>query len=161
MDADDRNRPTVIKTPDEFFKWIVQPDYEAFSAASTDLRLALHLAASLFHLRDWVAAAKGLNPGDLQTDLQSRCKSFGVIRDVANASKHLVLLKKPSTKVSGIGDVQLTEIGPSGYDVGPGGYGTPFGAWGPVMAIVVVPEGVLFASVAFQVREMWIKHLAP
>jgi hypothetical protein len=150
---------TGIETPAEFFRQVLEPDYQAFLDAPTDLRLAFHAAASLFHLRDWVAAAKGLDKGSLQLDLEARCKSFGVIRDVANAGKHL-MLTNPSTNVRGVGDVRLNEIGPSGYDVGPGGYDTPFLAYGPVMAIVVAPDGVLFARVASAVRDMWIKYLA-
>jgi hypothetical protein len=156
----DPGPPTVIRTPADFFRCVLQPDYEAFSSAPTDLRLALHVASSLFHLRDWVAAARGLKTANLQSDLENRCKSFGVIRDVANASKHLVLDKKPSTRVRGAGDVQLNEIGPSGYGAGPGGYNSPYSAYGPVIAIVVVPEGVLFARAASEVHEMWTKYLA-
>jgi hypothetical protein len=44
-----------IETPSDFRKWIMEPDYEAFMREPTDLRLAFHAAASLFHLRDWVA----------------------------------------------------------------------------------------------------------
>jgi hypothetical protein len=86
------------------------PDYAAFMQAQTDLRLAFHAAASLFHLRDWAASAQSIIPGKLQSDLEVRCEYFGLIRDVANAGKHLNLMN-PSTPVSQAGDLQSGEIG--------------------------------------------------
>jgi hypothetical protein len=151
---DRRAMDVTITTPSEFRNQIMEPDYAAFERAPTDLRLAFHTAASLLHLRDWVAHAQSIHPGQLQTDLEKRCKYFGLIRDVANAGKHLVLTQKPSTSMTNAGDVQLRKIGVTGYNFGPGGYGHA-SAIGLVPVIIVAPEGVLFADAADKVHQMW------
>jgi hypothetical protein len=118
----DENPQTTIRTPNDFRVHIMEPDYAAFERAPTDLRIAFHAAASLFHLRDWIAFAQCVSPAQLQSELENRCDLFGVIRDVANASKHL-RLKRHSTSVLDAGDIRVQEIGVTGYGVGPGGYG--------------------------------------
>lgn len=149
----DENPQTTIRTPNDFRVHIMEPDYAAFERAPTDLRIAFHAAASLFHLRDWIAFAQCVSPAQLQSELENRCDLFGVIRDVANASKHL-RLKRHSTSVLDAGDIRVQEIGVTGYGVGPGGYGQA-SAYGPVPAIIIVPEGLLFADAARKVRQMW------
>jgi hypothetical protein len=109
-------------------------------------------AASLFHLRDWIAKTESLQPRELQAELEDRCKFFAIIRDVANASKHLDL-RSPSTDVTGAADLHSREIGTAGYGVA-GGYNQG-GAYGPVLAVVVIPEQVVLAEAAAKVYDMW------
>jgi hypothetical protein len=140
--------PNSVQTSVDFFRQVLEPDYRECIAAPADLRKAFHAAASLFHLRDWIAATESPNPtkeelkklqSDLQAKLVARCEFFAIIRDVANASKHLKLIMKPSTSVA--------------YNVA-GGYNVA-GAYGPVLAVVIIPEGVVFAEAAAKVYEMW------
>jgi hypothetical protein len=158
LEVGDERHPAAIETPAEFFRRILEPDYRAFLAAPTDLRLAFHAASSLFHLRDWVAAAKGLKGAALQADLEARCDSFGVIRDVANAGKHLLLDKYPSTNMRQAGEARLQDIATGGYGAGPGGYGHAM-AYGSVPAIVIAPDGVIFGRAASEVHKMWTEYL--
>jgi hypothetical protein len=143
-------KPSYIQTPIEYFKQILDEDYRDFIEAPPDLRRAFHLAASLFHLRDWVAKAEPLTKKQLSKLYRRR--SFRIIRDVANASKHLEL-NEPSTSVRGAGDIHLRDIGTAGYGIA-GAYGCA-GAYGPVLAIVVMPEGIAFAKAATEAYEMW------
>jgi hypothetical protein len=53
-----------------------------------------------------------------------------------------------------VGDVQLRAIGVAGYGDGASGYGQA-GAYGLVPAIVVDPDGQLFAQAAREVHQMW------
>ena len=142
-----------IRTPSEFRNQIMEPDYEAFVQAPTDLRLAFHAATSLFHLRDWVAWAQSIPRSHLQRELEARCEYFGLIRDVANAGKHLKLTIS-STSMAEAGEVQLSKFGVFGYGISPGGYGHA-SAYGPVPVIIVASEGVPFASAARKVHQMW------
>jgi hypothetical protein len=154
--------PSSVQTAVDFFKQILEPDYRECIAAPADLRKAFHAAASLFHLRDWVAATGSPNPtkgelkklqSDLQAKLEGRCGLFAIIRDVANASKHLKLTINPSTSVTGAADIRSQEIATAAYGH-LGGYGVT-GAYGPVLAVVITPEGVVFAQAAAKVYEMW------
>jgi hypothetical protein len=143
-----------VETLSEFRQQIMEPDYAAFREAPTDLRLAFHAATSLFQLRDWVASALSLGRYELQKKLEGRCKYFNVITDVANASKHLELDDRRRTSMADAGDVRLQGIGVGGCGVGLAGYDQA-GAYGLVPAIVVAPEGVLFADAADSVHRMW------
>jgi hypothetical protein len=154
--------PNSVQTSVDFFRQVLEPDYRECIAAPADLRKAFHAAASLFHLRDWIAATESPNPtkeelkklqSDLQAKLVARCEFFAIIRDVANASKHLKLIMKPSTSVTGAADIRSQEIATAAYNVA-GGYNVA-GAYGPVLAVVIIPEGVVFAEAAAKVYEMW------
>jgi hypothetical protein len=81
----------------DFLNQMVIPDYQEFLASSTDVRRAFHLACSLFHLRDWVywdfKNSKGWTAEvQVQQHLENICQDFRLIRDIANASKHLKLV---------------------------------------------------------------------
>jgi hypothetical protein len=103
-------------------------------------------------LRDWVAKTEARSSKELQTELEGRCEFFGIIRDVANSTKHLTL-RDPSTSVAGARDIHLREIGTAGYGLA-GGYNRA-GSYGPVLAIVIMPDGVAFAEAAAKVYGMW------
>ena len=142
-----------IRTPSEFRNQIMEPDYEAFMQAPSDLRLAFHAATSLFHLCDWVACAQSIPRFHLQRELEARCEYFGLISDVANAGKHLKLTIS-SGSMAEAGEGQLDKFGVFGYGISRGGYGHA-GAYGLVPVIIVAPEGVPFASAARKVHQMW------
>jgi hypothetical protein len=80
----------------DFLNQMVIPDYQDFLQCKTDVRLAFHSACSLFHLRDWIycdfrQSKRWTTKGQVQSFLESKCADFRIIRDVANASKHLKL----------------------------------------------------------------------
>jgi hypothetical protein len=62
----------------------------------------------------WVARGQSRGVYHLQKELKARCEYFGLIRDVANASKHLQLDDRRSTTMNDAGDVQLRAIGVAG-----------------------------------------------
>ena len=84
---------------------VVDQDYADYKQDPTSLRLAYHLAVSLFHLRDWTFAEHSgaanwpyaTTIGNYQRDLENLCGDFGYMRDLANAVKHKELdaSKKP------------------------------------------------------------------
>lgn len=99
-----------IQTPKEFWDGIVVPDYNAFVAKTDDLRLAFHCAIALFHMADWVYVmhqstinatftfvdgAKGVRPvirsGHFANSLGQAHPDFELVRQIANAAKHLDL----------------------------------------------------------------------
>ncbi|WP_147262622.1 hypothetical protein [Roseiarcus fermentans] len=117
-----QNRIRKIETPKQFFDYIVDVDVSVLLAAQTDLRLAYHACVSIWSLRNWVAAThynqhwsnagspkpKFSNDGDLQSELAKIDKRFDVVRDIANASKHMVLNRKPRI-LQGAQDIRLIE----------------------------------------------------
>jgi CRP/FNR family transcriptional regulator, cyclic AMP receptor protein len=87
---------------------VVDQDYADYKQDPTSLRLAYHLAVSLFHLRDWTFAEHSgavnwpyaATIGDYQRDLESLCGDFRYMRDIANAGEHKELdaSKKPALR---------------------------------------------------------------
>jgi hypothetical protein len=151
----------TLNTASDYLEKIVIPDYDDFRNNPTDLRLALHVAVSLFQLRDWVLEERGAIKGwrraeDIQTFLQNKCNDFGLIKDIANSSKHLVL-KRPSTPLTGMtgaGQV-LTTMVPTAvlakmdareYDEDSGS-----------AVVIEVPDrkALMFAAIAESVLKMW------
>jgi len=94
-----------------FWREIVVPDYNDFTANIDDLRRAFHCAISLFHLSDWVYVAHkahidanftfrerhGVARPDERTfanALGDLHPDFDLIRGIANSAKHLVLTNR-------------------------------------------------------------------
>lgn len=87
------------------------------------------MASSLYHFHEWVIAidknaaenALGLafnKPHDLWSHVESTVPGAGSIRDLANASKHVSIDKKPSTSMTHIANTSIVSVG-----WGEGGYG--------------------------------------
>ena len=97
--------PTKIETPREFFDHVVRKDVDEFRSNATDLRLAYHACTSLLSLRDWIAhehkkkswthsgrlQSPFSTPNNLRAALKNIDDRFGIVTDIANASKHMVL----------------------------------------------------------------------
>ncbi len=156
-----------VTTPREYFDGIVKPDYDDFRADTSNLRGAFHLANSLFNLRDWTFAhfsKSGESTHDGQTykfggdegaynaTLESLCREFGHIRDVANASKHMAL-KKVSTTAK---HATNTSSSSTGYGQGPYGQG-PYGGAQTVKIKVGSNQFVYFSTVADEAFKVWVK----
>jgi CRP-like cAMP-binding protein len=97
---------------------VVDQDYTDYKQDPTSLRLAYHLAVSLFHLRDWTFAehsGAGNWPyattiGDYQHELENLCGDFGYMRDLANVVRHKELdpSKKTSTQMVGLANTEVS-----------------------------------------------------
>lgn len=76
---------------------VVIPDSHELHQNPADYRRAFHALTSAFQLRDWVfrefrgtPVIWGANDlGDFQKELEARCPQFQILRDGANACKHL------------------------------------------------------------------------
>jgi hypothetical protein len=113
-----------VDTAAVFKTTVVDPDYADYKGAPTDLRRAYHLALGLFHLRDWTfwehGTTLGYGPKDIrqyQSYLESQCRDFGYIRDLANVIKHAELdpRKRPSTQMVGLAN---TEVSSAAFQTG-------------------------------------------
>ena len=103
----------------EFKRSILEPDFRDFMADKGNLRKAWHCAGSLFHLHNWVYAArkssidakyKFVDDGG-QTQSVSRVEHFAnalgqkypdfqLMRGIANSSKHFVLHPVPAGRIN-------------------------------------------------------------
>lgn len=111
-----------IQTPRDYWNRIVIPDYVAFQKRPGDLRLAFHIANSLFHMSDWIYQGNVAADGDIfaftTADGSSKCVNsekemadalsemnpkFELLRSVSNAGKHL-RLRPRSQKSPGAAD---------------------------------------------------------
>jgi hypothetical protein len=153
---------------------MVEADYKDCIDKPDDLRVAFHVANSLFHMHDWVwktheAAARTsftftdrtgatVPVHDAQSfanALEQQCADFGRIRGIANAAKHLEIrdvrpvANAPSHAANTA--VQTTGFGQGGF--GNGGFG------GAPRVMLAGPNGndMEFSNVAAAVYEMWIR----
>jgi hypothetical protein len=151
-----------ISSARDFWTEIAQPDYGDFLANPTDLRKAFHAAVSLYHISDWVWGDYKHQPQrifgatslkKLQKSITAdECNDFGLIRDIADASRHFRLheTSPPARTVHSATDVTIRA---TGYGEGPFGEG-PFG--GAPRVIVDTGPGVRHLSaITKNVYEMW------
>jgi hypothetical protein len=100
-----------IQTASAFWDDVVVPDFsEYINSHSPDLRKAMHAASALFHMSDWVfvthktyveatftfvdrnqATKAASSASEFANSLEQATSDFGLIRGIANASKHLDL----------------------------------------------------------------------
>lgn len=144
----------------EFFDEIVVPDFNEFKRDTSSLRTALHSALSLYHLHEWIFASHRCELGhskarDFDKALCADFQEFQLIRDVANAAKHMELTRDPQR----ITHAANTAVQSTGFGEGRFGVG-PFGG-GPRVRVHVGPtEFEEFLSVAESVLRMWQKMFA-
>ena len=149
----------TIGSARDFWTKIAQLDYVDFRDDATDLRKAFHAAATLYHVVDWVWGDYKSRPqmvygagslNDLRDHIiQNECANFGLIRDVADSTKHF-RLDRSSATVSSATEVtsRSTGYGEGGY--GEGGYG------GAPQVVVGIPNGIRhFTAIAKNVHDMW------
>jgi hypothetical protein len=145
---------------------VVDQDYADYKQDPTSLRLAYHLAVSLFHLRDWTFAehsGAGNWPyattiGDYQRDLENLCGDFAYMRDLANAVKHKELdaSKKPSTQMVGLAN---TEVSMAAFQ--PGAFqDNAFQTRTGIVSETAPAKHVDFEKAADAVMSMWNKLFA-
>jgi hypothetical protein len=160
---------------------MVEPDYRDCLRDSADLRAALHSAASLFHMHDWVfktnepAVRKRFtftdrtktvipvyDSGTFANALEQDYPDFGRVRGIANATKHLELIGKNIRPVpnapSHAADTSVKIAGGGGGAYGAGTAGWGVGRWGYASKPRVVlagPPDMKFSDIATAVYNMW------
>jgi hypothetical protein len=148
----------------EFFQLHVVPNLEAWSSNSTDIRLAMNVAVSLFHMADhfWhtysiadpVRVFNTKSPAAFRLELSNRYPYFMILRDVAEAHKHMKL-DRPKRLLT---QANQTAVGATGF--GESGFGTgPFGG-GPSV-VVVLNDGTKhhLSFFAEEVKQLWLSFL--
>jgi len=172
-----------FRTAADFWKGMVEPDYQDALADPADLRAALHAAISLFHLCDWVwhshekpvrdnfsfwddATQRNLavhNDKSFANSLES-CEDFGRIRGIAHASKHLKLKDirpVPNAPRHATNTAVRQEGDPSGgWGVGDFAYDVAGAYAGPLRVTLEGPPDLEFRDIAQAVHDMWSKLAA-
>jgi hypothetical protein len=161
-----------LETPKEFLNHVVDVDMAEFSAAGqAELRLAYHACISLFSLRDWVSRAQHGKawtyngtvhpvmehdkPGVFYRELINIDPAFGVIADIANATKHMVL-ERGLTSLYGAANVHVVVVSASSD----GTTSSPSSSAAPSSMRVAVQIGSDFIDVLDQakiVHDIWQK----
>lgn len=143
-----------------FLQTHVVPGINDFGASPLDIRKAMNSAVALNQLADyfWRSYSKtdsarvfhAENVGAFRDELGKRHPEFAIVRDVAEAHKHMTL-NRTSRVVTGSAQ---TAVGSTGYGVS--GYNT--GPWGGGPSIVVDLDNgsqIHFSSVAKTVFDLW------
>jgi len=123
----------------EYFQIHAVPNVDAWMAQPTDMRLAMNAVVALYHMADhfWHAYSASdpscvfstSNSGLFRSELAKQDSHFKVLRDIAEAHKHMKLDR--SSRV--LTQASQTTIDTIGF--GKGGFGTgPFGS-GPSIVV--------------------------
>lgn len=157
---------TITRTEaHEFFDTHVTPAYEAWTQDPISIRLAMSVAVALNQMADhlWHAYAN-VDPSRVfntasarafRAEMGRRHAHFAIVRDVAEAHKH-VRLDRPARVLTG---GEQTALGATGW--GEGGFGTgPYGG-GPSI-VVELDDGTKhhFSHPAKEVLQLWMSILA-
>lgn len=149
----------------EYFHTHVVPAMSDWRSNPDDIRFAMNAAVALNQMADhfWHGfvsndAARVFSAPNVKTfrnELAKKNNDWGLVRDVAEAHKH-VILERPSRHVTSTGQTTVVPMGwgTSTYGTGPYG-GTP-------SVVVTLDNGskVHFSAVANRVFEMWQSLLA-
>lgn len=148
-----------IENPKDYFDCVIYYNLEQYKNKPDFLPAAFNLSNSLFNMCEWMWHAYehqlGVNilaKNDYVRYVVKSCPSFRYIRDLANASKH-VILNLPSTKMVGISDAVAAESG-----FGRGEYGVGKFARGSVF----IDNGgvrIDFEDAADEVFDFWMAEL--
>jgi hypothetical protein len=109
----------TLDTATKYYSQILEPTHDEFFANPATLRSAFVLASALFHFHEWLFEHhKGAlerhfgvtlgSAGTLWGEVENMDSRFGFIRDLANASKHVRLTKRPSTSMRHIANTTIT-----------------------------------------------------
>lgn len=156
----------------KYWQEVAIPDYDDFFADLDNLRKAFHCAGSLFHMADWlyhgnkayiVAHFTWLNGDGIAqpvTDEKTFANAvrdlhpdFELIRNIANASKHLEI-RKGKHAASPVSAAN-TYVSATGWGIG--GWG--LGSWGGAPRVRQEGPGgadLELSDLATSVRDMWI-----
>jgi len=156
---------TVRNRAHEFFDTHVAPAMGDWLKAPTDIRLAMSAAVVLNQMADhfWHGFApidpgrvfNTQSPGTFRAELANRTQDFALLRDVAEAHKH-VKLDRPVRAVTSAGQ---SFIGATGF--GEGGYGEgPFGGGPSVVVALDNGQKRHLSAVAETVMKLWSSMLA-
>lgn len=148
----------------EFFRVHVIPNLQTWQNQSIDIRLAMNAVVSLYHMADhyWYAYSQldstrifnTRSSGKYREELAERCNWFKVLRDVAEAHKHMKLTR--SSRV--LTQANQTEIRKTGF--GEGKYSS--GSWGGTDSIVIeLDDGKIFHlnEIIENVKQFWESNL--
>lgn len=151
---------TVHSPAQHFFDAYVVPNHDAWLAQPTDLRLAMNATVSLYHMADhfWHTYAaiepvrvfcKG-SSGQFRTELAKRNNEYSLLRDVAEAHKHMKLDRSTRS----VTETRQTAVGSTGY--GEAGYGTgPYGGGPSIVVELDDGEKRHLSYLAQTVRALW------
>ncbi len=149
----------------EFFEVHVKPNLSAWSVQQTDIRLAMNAVLSLYHMADhYWHAYQGVDPDrvfktacarDFRARLAKMYRHFAILRDVAEAHKHVELDR--SHRV--LTNAAQTKVGVTGF--GEAGFGTgPFGGGHSLVVLLDDNSKHHFFHLLEQVRDLWLTKLA-
>ncbi len=122
---------TVMSSAGDYFAEIVEPTVHEFQTTPSTFKTAFATATALFHAHEWLwehnradlEAFYGQtfdSPGKFWSLVETQVPHAGYMRDVANASKHVRIDRRPSTGMSHIAN---THIQSTGYGMGAYGAG--------------------------------------
>jgi hypothetical protein len=153
------DKPTINRAQ-TFFDTHVRPTVNAWRDSPTDLRLAMHAAVALNQMADhfWHEFAdtephrvfRQTTVSRFRREIVSRYPVFGLIRDVADAHKH-VKLDRDDRVLTSAGQTNVGSLGWGEAEFGVGVYG------GAPEIIVELDSGTKrhFSAVVAEVESMW------
>ncbi len=120
-----------IRTARQFLEGLVEPDYDEFLQDRGSSRLGIHCALGCWHLSDWVwedvlngsprlrseidSSIKGKH--SFQAYAVKTCPDLGIVRVIANGSKHFTTGSSIVKDTKRAGTFQATAFQSTGFDI--------------------------------------------
>lgn len=123
---------TQLNSAEDYFLKVLKPNNDAFFNHPSTFASALNFATSLYHFHEWLhdqhhAALEARfgqplpKPWNLWAEVEKAGQNFGYIRDLTNASKHVVIGQSGPKSSTGMSHIANTHIVSTGF--GMGGFG--------------------------------------
>ncbi|WP_373085702.1 hypothetical protein [Sneathiella sp.] len=109
-----------LRDAEDFFEQVAKPAYKQFSEGNPDFLNVFSMVNSMFNMAEWLfhhnraqvqaKFGKNINSGGRlwKVVVETEVVGAGLIRDVANSSKHVILAQQPSTDVRSAEDTGIT-----------------------------------------------------
>jgi hypothetical protein len=99
--------------PSEYFRDLVEPTIAEFEKEPESVRRAYAACVFTYHFADAAAVHSGRKSHQIADELTGMTPAFGLVRDIANLTKHLVLdPKRPGNKGRPLPRMPDTHVGP-------------------------------------------------
>lgn len=161
--------PLSVSSADDYFLQVLRPNARVFFASPSTFATAFNLATSLFHFHEWLfhehrsllESTFGVTfktPGAFWKHVQSSDLNYGYIRDLANASKHMVIgtpgHAPPSTTMTHAANTHITSS-----SFGQGAFGARRFGGGPNVVFSAGGSDVDFDPIATKLLSYWTQLL--
>jgi hypothetical protein len=93
-----------------YFSEVCVPAVQEFQDAPCSFFRAWTASVALFHFKDWYLVHLGLTEDPFES-FKAECREFGILREIANANKHFIITRNPTSMKGLTADAAVVDSG--------------------------------------------------